>query len=218
MSDTGGTMIVEQVEVGNFAVFAYIIGCPDAGEGVIVDPAAEVDRLVTIANKRGITRITYIINTHGHADHAGGNRKLKGLTGANILIHKEDAERLSRPSPLVLQLFECEASPPPDRTVADGELIEFGRRHLKVLHTPGHTPGGICLLADSQVVTGDTLFVGGIGRTDLPGGSFDLLIHSIQTKLATLPDETVVLPGHNYGVRPCSTIGQEKRSNPFIRR
>jgi glyoxylase-like metal-dependent hydrolase (beta-lactamase superfamily II) len=211
-------MIVEQVEAGNFAVFAYIVGCPDTGEGVIVDPAAEVDRLVTIANKRGIARIKYIINTHAHADHAGGNRKLKGLTGAGIVIHKEDAERLTHPSPLVLQLFQCEASPPPDRTVTDGELIEFGRRQLKVLHTPGHTPGGICLLADGQVFTGDTLFVGGIGRTDLPGGSFDLLIHSIQTKLVTLPDETVVLPGHNYGVRPSSTIGQEKRSNPFIKR
>jgi glyoxylase-like metal-dependent hydrolase (beta-lactamase superfamily II) len=210
-------MIVDQVEVGNFAVFAYIIGCRDAGEGVIIDPAAEVDRLMTIAHSRGITRIKYIINTHAHADHAGGNRKLKGLTGAEIVIHKEDAERLARPSPFILQLFECEASPPPDRTVTDGELIEFGRLHLKVLHTPGHTAGSICLLADGQVFTGDTLFVGGIGRTDLPGGSFNLLIHSIQTKLVTLPEETVILPGHNYGVRPRSTLGQEKRSNPFIK-
>ena len=210
-------MIVEQVEVGNFAVFAYIIGCEDTGEGVIIDPAAEVDRLLAMAKQNRINRVKYIVNTHAHADHVGGNRKVKELTSADIVIHQEDAERLANPSPFILQLFECEASPPPDRTVTDGELIEFGRRHLKVLHTPGHTPGGICLLADGQVFTGDTLFVGGIGRTDLPGGSFNLLLHSIQTKLLTLPDETVVLPGHNYGVRPRSTIDQERRSNPFIK-
>ena len=210
-------MIIEQVQVGNFAVFAYVVGCQESGEGIVIDPAGEVDLLLDIAKSRGIQRIKYIVNTHCHADHAGGNRRMKKLTNAEIVIHEDDAERLANPSDFILQIFQCEASPPPDRTVSEGDSIEFGRHHLKVIHTPGHTPGGMCLYNDGQVFTGDTLFVGGIGRTDLPGGSMRGLLQSIQTKLITLPDDTVVLPGHNYGPSPTSTIGHEKRYNPFIR-
>jgi len=209
-------MIIEQMEVGNFAVFTYILGCEETGEGVVVDAAADVDRILQKARERGIQSIKYIVSTHSHADHVGGNRELKERTGAQILAHKEDTERLANPPDFILQMFQCEASPPADKTVQDGDRIEFGHHYLTVLHTPGHTPGGICLYTPGHVITGDTLFVGAVGRTDLPGGSTSQLLQSIRTKLLTLPEDTIVYPGHDYGDSPRSTIGIEKRTNPFL--
>jgi hydroxyacylglutathione hydrolase len=209
-------MIIEQIEVGNFSVFSYLLACPKTGLGVVVDPAAEVDRILAIAREKGVSRIEYIINTHAHADHTGGNRELKEKTGAQILIHREEGERLANPPEFILQIFQCEASPAADRFIADGEHIQFGEESISVIHTPGHTLGGICLYTPGYVITGDTLFVGAIGRTDLPGGSHSQLIRSIQTRLLTLPEETIVLPGHNYGSAPRSTIAKEEHFNPFL--
>lgn len=210
-------MIIEQIEVGNFAVFAYIVGCEESGEGIVIDPADQVGHLLQVAKNRNIEKIKYIVNTHCHADHTGGNREMKELTNAQIVIHKDDAERLANPSALALQIFQVEASPPADITVEEGDRIEFGRQFLNVIHTPGHTPGGMALYSNGYVFTGDTLFIGGIGRTDLPGGSMSQLLLSIKNKLFTLPDDTLVFPGHNYGTSPQSTIGKEKQYNPFVR-
>lgn len=209
-------MIIEQLQVGKFAVFAYIVGCKNTGEGIVIDAADEVNRILKTSRDLGIERIKYLVNTHGHSDHCGGNRQLQELTGARIVAHQDDAERMANPPLFILAMFGCEASPPVDETVAEGDEVLFGEQRLQVIHTPGHTPGGICLYTPGYVFTGDTLFVGGIGRTDLPGGSMQVLLRSIRTRLLTLPEETVVLPGHNYGIRPQSTIGAEKRSNPFI--
>jgi len=209
-------MFLKQFEVGRMAVFAYLLGSDSTQEGLVIDPADEIDEILTVADRQKIT-IRYILNTHAHVDHIMGNEEMKQKTQAKILLHEEDAPLLARTPRSMLAMFGGRPSPPPDQPVKDGDLIQLGDLTLRVLHTPGHTPGGMCLHGDKSVFTGDTLFVGGVGRTDLPGGSWPLLLHSIQTKLLTLPDETIVYPGHNYGPAPTSTIQQERLSNPFLK-
>lgn len=209
-------MFIEQRQVGQMAVFAYLVGDEEKGEALVIDPAADTDELIKVAEKNKV-KIKYIVNTHGHVDHIGGNVDMKEKTGAAIIIHEDDAEMLVSTPMAMLRMFGGKASPPADRTVRDGDLIEVGGLRLRVLHTPGHSPGSMVLLLDGYAFTGDTLFVEAVGRTDLPGGSGEVMFDSIQKKLCTLPDETVVLPGHNYGSMPTSTIGHEKQFNPFLR-
>jgi glyoxylase-like metal-dependent hydrolase (beta-lactamase superfamily II) len=208
-------MFVKQVEVGGMAIFAYLVACKVTNEALFIDPAAETERLLTEAQSRGYT-IKYIVNTHSHIDHIMGNKRMKDLTGAEIIIHEKDANALIHQPPSMLEMFHAEPSPPADITVKDGDLITIGETSLKVIHTPGHSPGGMCLYHNGMVFTGDTLFVGAVGRTDLGGGSWETLAASIRNKLFTLPDETVVAPGHNYGDAPKSTIGREKVYNPYV--
>jgi glyoxylase-like metal-dependent hydrolase (beta-lactamase superfamily II) len=209
-------MILKQFEVSSMAVFAYLLGEEGGGDGLVIDPADDADRILAEAEKNQIT-IQYILNTHAHVDHVMGNEEMKKKTGARIIIHEADAASLTRIPRAMLVMFGGRPSPPADQTVKDGDLIQVGSLSLKVLHTPGHSAGSISILGDGMVFTGDTLFVGGVGRTDLPGGSWPLMLRSIQTKLLTLPEETLVLPGHNYGPTPTSTIGQERLYNPFVK-
>lgn len=208
-------MFLKQIQVGNFAVFAYLLAGDEGGDGLVIDPADEVDAILSLAEQHQI-KIRTIINTHGHIDHTMGNEEMKRKTGAEILIHEADAPQLSHVPRSMLAMFQGRPSPPADQTVKDGDVIRVGKLALKVLHTPGHSPGGICLHADTMVFTGDTLFVGAVGRTDLPGGSWPLMLQSIKEKLLVLPDETVVLPGHNYGPAPTSTIKNERLYNPYL--
>jgi len=198
------------------AVFAYIVGDKTSKAGLVIDPAAETDRIIAEAERNGI-EIKYIVNTHGHVDHISGNADMKKKTGAKIIIHEADADMLVSTPATILNMFRAKNSPAADITVKDGDTIRVGSVSLTVFHTPGHTPGGISLYTDGYVFTGDTLFTESVGRTDLPGGSCDTMAKAIREKLLTLPDDTVVLPGHNYGRMPTSTIGHEKRHNPFLR-
>jgi len=208
-------MFVKQIEVSGMAVFAYIVGCEKTKDAIVIDPAADTERLINEAGSKGYT-IKHIVNTHSHGDHTMGNLKMKNLTGASIIIHEDDAEGLLHQPLQLIASFGGEPSPPADITVKDGDLIAIGETSLRVIHTPGHSPGGMCLYHTGIVFTGDTLFVGAVGRTDLGGGSWEVLSASIRNKLFTLPDETVVAPGHNYGDAPKSTIGREKVYNPYV--
>lgn len=208
-------MFVKQVEVGGMAIFAYLVACKETNEALFIDPAAETERLLKEAQSRGYT-IKYIVNTHSHGDHTMGNKRMKELTGAKIIIHEADAQGIIHQPLQMIAAMGGEPSPPADITVKDGDLITIGKTSLKVIHTPGHSPGGMCLYHNGMVFTGDTLFVGAVGRTDLGGGSWETLVSSIHNKLFTLPDETVVAPGHNYGDAPKSTIGREKVYNPYV--
>lgn len=210
-------MFFRQIEVGEHAVFAYLIGDPDTGEALVVDPAADTDLLVSIARENGLT-IRSILNTHGHVDHVMGNALMQEKTGAEILIHEAEAEYLHKIGEFWLRSFQAKRSPPADRTLAHGDRVQVGSYDWLVLHTPGHTPGGICLYhpETKTCLTGDTLFVGAVGRTDGPRASTAELLHSIHTHLLTLPDDTVLCPGHNYGETRTSTVRNERKFNPFL--
>lgn len=209
-------MIIKQYEVGNFSVFAYLIGDEETKEGLFIDPAGEADRLLSEAESFGL-EIKYIVNTHAHVDHIMGNAEMVEKTGAKIIIHEKDADLLLHTPSYLLEMFTATPSPPADILVKEGEMIHVGKVRLQIIHTPGHSLGGICLYTDGRVFTGDTLFVGSVGRTDFPLSSWEDLETSVRKKLYVLPGETVVFPGHNYGSTPTSTIQYERRHNPFVR-
>jgi glyoxylase-like metal-dependent hydrolase (beta-lactamase superfamily II) len=197
------------IVVGGLETNCGLVYCPAGKECAVVDPGAEPERIIAAIAEEGL-RPVLLINTHGHVDHTGANREIKDKYGLPLLIHAADKDYLGRTHNLELSLFlGAHDSPPADRLLADGDVIEVGRGRLRVLHTPGHTPGGICLLGDGFLLSGDTLFFEGVGRTDLPGGDPRRLVSSIRDKLMTLPDDIVVLPGHG----PLTTIGQERAAN-----
>ncbi len=210
-------MDIEQMKVGFMDVFCYIISCPRTNEALVIDPAGDEERVVERIQQKNL-QLKYVVNTHGHPDHTCGNAKVKELTGAKIIVHELDVPLVSSEHGREMaRQWGFTPSPPADITVKDGEQIVAGDVSLDVIHTPGHTPGGMCLLGDGNVFTGDTLFVGAIGRTDLPGASMPQFMTSIKERLLTLPGETIVWPGHDYGVQPSSTIDHEKRTNPWIK-
>ncbi|KQC07780.1 MAG: hypothetical protein APR62_06005 [Smithella sp. SDB] len=208
-------MFVKQMQVSTMAVFAYLVGDQITGDALVIDPAADVKGIIAEAKKNNL-RINYIVNTHGHVDHISGNTEMQKETGAKIIVHEDDSIMLTHTPAMILRMFGAKASPPADIMVKDGDIISVGNIDLKVIHTPGHSPGGICLYTPGYVFTGDTLFVEAVGRTDLPGGSWHTMYDAIKEKLFCLPDDTKVMPGHNYGRMPTSTIGHEKNYNPFV--
>jgi len=205
-------LIIKELVVGPLMANCFIFGCEKTKEAVVIDPGGDADRiLLSLADAK--LQVKYIINTHGHFDHVGGNGKMKKATGADILIHPLDAPMLgSLSSNAAIFGISVENSPPCDRTIQEGETVSFGEITLEVIHTPGHTPGGISLFTNGILFVGDTLFAGSIGRTDFPGGDFNTLISSIQNKLFKMKNDVRVFSGHG----PETTIGTEKRYNPFV--
>ena len=210
-------MIIEKLEVGPFASNCYIVGADSNKDGMIVDPGAEANRILERIKDLGL-KVKVVVLTHGHIDHITALKEVKEATGAEVAVHESESLHGGRGGVLNSVLgfmsgLSFSPPPPPDRSLKGGDSIDIGDLHFLVLHTPGHSPGGICLLGEGVVFTGDTLFNFGIGRTDFPGCSHSQIMDSIHTKLMVLPDTTVVYPGHG----PQTTIGTEREWNPFLR-
>ncbi|MDW8049220.1 MAG: MBL fold metallo-hydrolase [Nitrososphaerota archaeon] len=208
-------MIIKCIPVGPLATNCYIFGCSETLEASIIDPGLTRPEQAGLLRNLAASNLKakYIINTHGHPDHVSLNAELKEATGAEILIHEWDAHLLEKPWNIIAEYGEIEPVKP-DRLLRDQDIIMIGRLELQVIHTPGHTRGSISLHCreGNVVFTGDTLFYGSVGRTDLPGGSPRDLESSLKNRLMRLPDNTVVYPGHG----PKTTIGRERRLNPFL--
>lgn len=206
-------MFFKRLQTGVYAVNCYILADETTKDAVVVDPGGDLEDIAAVIQKEGL-EVRYILLTHGHGDHIGALEDLKQLTGAQVGIHAEDADMLADPAKnLSKQTSGRAIAVTPDLLLTEGTQIAFGGCSLKVIHTPGHTRGGVCFQADDFVITGDTLFRASVGRSDLHGGNHDQLVKSIRTKLFTLPGETEVYPGHGAG----STIAYEKKANPYVR-
>jgi hydroxyacylglutathione hydrolase len=209
-------MKIEQVLVGHMAVFCYVVYDEKSKEGILIDPAGNEQQLLEFLKEKGIT-LRYIVNTHGHPDHTCGNNRIREATGALVVMHMIDDDLFQKPEfSGWARMMGMDSAGPADVRIQDGDELTFGKITMKFIHTPGHTPGACCILIGKNLFTGDTLFVGAVGRTDLPAASFDQLLTSLQTKIITLPADTIVWPGHDYGDRPQSTVGHEMKNNPYI--
>ena len=193
-------LYLKQIEVGPMENFVYLIGDTEKRECVMVDPAWEVDRVVKIAADDGM-KITGGLVTHTHYDHVNGVEDLVRLAGCPVYIHKAESGQLKGMKSEI-------------KKVEGGDALSIGNLQIRFLHTPGHTPGSQCFLVDERLISGDTLFINACGRCDLPGGNAEQMYESLQ-RLGKLPEDTILMPGHNYAEIPASTIGQEKRHNPY---
>ncbi len=210
---TSSKLRVEPLVVGPLMSNCYIVWDEDKKEGVVIDPGEDADNILNVINELGV-KIKYILATHGHFDHVGAVAPLRRELNVEFLAHKDDFFFIEDGEKAANRWgVDIEQPPKPDRFIKDGEKIKVGSFELEVLHTPGHSPGGVCFLNDRMVFGGDTLFQGSIGRTDFRKGSFENLANSIRTRLYTLPDDTIVYTGHG----PVTTIGDEKKYNSFVR-
>ncbi len=208
-----GQMRYERIVVGALETNCYLVYCEETRGCAVVDPGADPEKIVHVIEKKNLTP-SVLINTHGHVDHVGANKDIKVKYEIPLCIHSSDSQMLDNIVATTMGFFlGAKKSPKPDRFIADGDTIQVGKQDLKVIHTPGHSLGSVSLVGDGFLLTGDLLFCGGVGRTDLPGGSWSVLEESICNKIYSFPDATEVLPGHG----PTTTIGQEKLSNPFVR-
>lgn len=206
-------MIITTLPVGLIQTNCYVVGCEETKEGAIIDPGGHPERILAEVERQGLT-IRYVLDTHAHFDHTDANGAVVAATGATLALHPGDLPLLKASGGATFFGLQAETSPPPDLELADGDELAVGNLRFRVLHTPGHTPGHVCFYEESDGVLfdGDVLFYRGVGRTDLPGGSWPQLMDSIQRVLFALPDETAVYSGHGQA----TTIGQEKQLNPWL--
>jgi len=198
--------------LGPFRANAYLLIGPSGTRAALVDPGLEAEVVLEAVGARGLA-VEWILNTHGHLDHTAGNAAAKRATGAPLAIHREDVPWLSRLQAQGVAFgIPVEDSPAPDVVLEDGQVLPFDGLPVEVLHTPGHSRGSVCFRVGDLLLVGDTLFQGSVGRTDLPGGSWETLLHSIRTRLFALPDTSPCWPGHG----PQTTLGEERRTNPFL--
>jgi hydroxyacylglutathione hydrolase len=204
-------MIIRKLSVGPMEANCYILECEETQTAMVIDPGSDAARILSVISENNL-QLKLIVNTHAHIDHIAANSDLKEKTRAPLCIHSADADMLVNPQKnLSFFIGESMSSPAPDRLLVDGDVLEVGMLHLKVMHTPGHSPGSICLLGDRCIFTGDLLFAGGIGRYDFPGSSYTTLMDSLR-KVMALGDNLIVYPGHG----PTTTIGNERGTNPFL--
>ncbi len=207
-------LVFDSLQTGPLMTNCYIVGDSETKEAAVVDPGGHVGAIRSALDRNDL-ECKYIINTHTHFDHVGGNAELAKATGAEILVHPVEADWLTKIGQQALMFgVNGASSPPADRTIEEGDTVEVGGIEMEVLHTPGHSPGSISLVIVGQkkILVGDLVFAGSIGRTDLPGGSFETLVSNVKTKIFVHPDDTELYSGHG----PVTTIGRERRSNPFL--
>jgi hydroxyacylglutathione hydrolase len=211
-------VIVEVREVPPFSKNGFVVGCPDTHESILIDPGDEVEQLLDVV-RRGELTVKYVLLTHAHLDHITGVARAKAALAVPVGLHRADEFLYKAAVQQGIAFgFKVDPQPPLDFYLEEGGLWRFGRYVVSMRHTPGHSPGGVCLAigregeAARTLFVGDTLFAGGIGRTDLPGGSHETLLSSIRNVLFTFPDDSIVWPGHGEQ----TTIGQERRTNPFL--
>ncbi|MBC8359256.1 MAG: MBL fold metallo-hydrolase [Candidatus Aminicenantes bacterium] len=205
-------MNYEMLIVGALETNCYLVYCTETLECAVVDPGAEAERIFKVIAEKNL-KPSLLLNTHGHVDHIGANKDIKERFGVPLYIHSADSPMLEVVHQTEMAAFlGAKDSPPADYFFKDGDKLKIGKSFLQVIHTPGHSPGSVSFLGNGFLLSGDTLFYGGVGRTDLPGGSWQELESSIKNRILTMPDEMLVLTGHG----PSTTVGQEKRSNPFI--
>jgi len=213
--NTGPNII--QFVTGTYQVNTYIVSCRKTQECIIIDPGGDAEKILKIIGDNSL-QPKLIVNTHGHADHILANEELKKVFHIPVGMHEEDIHFFTQPTIQEISRKELGLTAPgtAERVLKDNSIIHIGTLEVKVLHTPGHTPGSVCFLVDGNLFTGDTLFVGDVGRTDLTGGSLPTLLQSIKEKLLVLPKGTIVWPGHDYGETATSTLGWEMEENPYI--